>query len=122
MASNDIASWPPGLLEAFAAIGAATAHECQGRAGALSATVKPLAESMRVCGPAYTLRLVAGDNLGVHYAIKFARPGEVIVIDASDYLEAGPFGEILALAAKKRGLGGLVTTGSIRDSQRIREM
>ncbi|MCK9512183.1 MAG: 4-carboxy-4-hydroxy-2-oxoadipate aldolase/oxaloacetate decarboxylase [Pigmentiphaga sp.] len=122
MASDEITSWPSGLLEAFAAIGAATAHECQGRTGALSASLKPLAKTMRVCGPAYTLRLAAGDNLGVHYAIKFARPGDVVVIDANDYFEAGPFGEILALAAKKRGLGGLVTTGSIRDSERIREM
>lgn len=110
------------LIDAFRDIGAATAHECQKRTGALSAALKPLAGSMRVCGPAYTVRLAPGDNLGLHYAVKFALPGDVIVIDAGDFIEAGPFGEILALAARTRGLAGLVTTGSVRDAQQIRAL
>ncbi len=110
------------VVEAFREIGAATAHECQGRTGALSADLKPLAGHGRVCGPAFTVRLVPGDNLGLHYAIVAALKGDVLVIDTKDYIESGPFGEILALTAQVRGLAGLVTSGSVRDAEQISAM
>jgi hypothetical protein len=40
-------------------------------------------------------------------------PAACLVID--DFLEAGPFGEIIAVAAQMRGIVGLVTSGSVRD-------
>lgn len=109
----------PDVADACRALGAATVHECQGRSGALSAALKPLAPRDRVCGPAYTLRLAPGDNLGLHFAIVAAQRGDVLVIDAGDAIEHGPFGELLALTAQVRGLGGLVTSGSVRDAEAI---
>lgn len=109
----------PSLVDSFRAVGAATAHEAQGRSGALSSQLKPLEKGMRVCGPAYTLRLTPGDNLALHYAVAAASAGDVLVIDAYDHLEHGPFGEILAICAQVRGLGGLLTSGSVRDAEQI---
>jgi 4-hydroxy-4-methyl-2-oxoglutarate aldolase len=109
----------PDIVDAYLGIGAATAHEAQGRTGALSATLKPLQRGMRLCGPAYPLRLAPGDNLGLHYAAAAAAVGDVLVIDAQDQLEHGPFGEILAIFAQVRGLAGLLTSGSVRDSAQI---
>ncbi|MFN5540778.1 MAG: RraA family protein, partial [Betaproteobacteria bacterium] len=59
------------------------------------------------------------DNLALHEAIYQAPLGSVLVVDAFDYLEAGPFGEIMAVAAMTRGLRGLVTSGSVRDREAI---
>jgi 4-hydroxy-4-methyl-2-oxoglutarate aldolase len=97
----------------------ATLHEAAGRIGALSSAIKPIAPGMRISGPAYPLQLDPGDNLGLHAAIYAAPSGSVLVIDAFDYLEAGPFGEIMATAAQARGLTGLLTTGSVRDRDAI---
>lgn len=97
----------------------ATVHEAAGRTGALSHAVKPIASGMKLSGAAFPLRLCPGDNLALHEALYEAPAGSVLVIDAYDYLEAGPFGEIMAVAAQVRGIAGLVTSGSVRDRDAI---
>lgn len=97
----------------------ATVHEAAGRIGALSSAVKAIAPGMKLSGPAYPFSLKPGDNLALHEAIYAAPAGSVLVIDAFDFLESGPFGEILAVAAQVRGLVGMVTTGSVRDCDAI---
>ena len=97
----------------------ATVHEAAGRSGALSHAVKPIAPGMKVCGAAFPLRLCPGDNLALHEALYEAPAGSVLVVDAFDYLEAGPFGEIMTVAAQVRGIAALVTSGSVRDRDAI---
>ena len=97
----------------------ATVHEAAGRTGALSHAIKPIASGMKLSGPAFPLSLRPGDNLALHEALYQAPAGSVLVVDAYDYLEAGPFGEIMAIAAKTRGIAGLVTSGSVRDRDAI---
>jgi 4-hydroxy-4-methyl-2-oxoglutarate aldolase len=97
----------------------ATVHEAAGRIGALSSAVKPIAAGMRLSGPAFPFSLKPGDNLAIHEALYAAPAGSVLVIDAFDFLESGPFGEIIAVAARVRGIVGLVTSGSVRDRDAI---
>jgi 4-hydroxy-4-methyl-2-oxoglutarate aldolase len=97
----------------------ATVHEAAGRIGALSSAVKPIAAGMKLSGPAFPLSLKPGDNLALHEALYAAPAGSVLVVDAYDFLEAGPFGEIMAVAAQVRGIAGLVTSGSVRDRDAI---
>lgn len=97
----------------------ATVHEAAGRIGALSSAVKPIGAGMKLSGPAFPLSLKPGDNLALHEALYAASAGSVLVVDAFDFLEAGPFGEIMAVAAQVRGLAGLVTSGSVRDRDAI---
>lgn len=104
---------------AYAEQSVATVHEAAGRIGALSHAVKPIAAGMRLCGPAFALQLKPGDNLALHEALYAAPQGSVLVVDAFDFVEAGPFGEIMAIAAQERGLAGLVTSGSVRDRDAI---
>jgi 4-hydroxy-4-methyl-2-oxoglutarate aldolase len=104
---------------AYAEQSVATVHEAAGRIGALSSAVKPIAAGMKLSGPAFPLSLKPGDNLALHQALYAAPAGSVLVIDAFDFLEAGPFGEIMAVAAQVRGIAGLVTTGSVRDRDAI---
>jgi len=104
---------------AYAEQSVATVHEAAGRIGALSSGIKPIAAGMKLSGLAFPFSLKPGDNLAIHEAVYAAPAGSVLVIDAYDFLEAGPFGEIIAVAAQVRGLVGLVTSGSVRDRDAI---
>lgn len=109
----------PSLVEAFRGHGSATVHEAMGRFGAMNHTVKPLAKGMKICGPAFTVRSQAGDNVMILKAIKEAQRGDVIVVDCGRCMESGPFGDLTATECRVKGLGGFVTTGSVRDSAEI---
>ena len=57
----------------------------------------------------------------LHYALLKAQPGDVLVVDAKGFMEAGPWGDILTLQAMKLGLAGLVINGCVRDASQIIE-
>ncbi|EWS66124.1 4-hydroxy-2-oxoglutarate aldolase [Hydrogenophaga sp. T4] len=61
------------------------------------------------------------DNLMLHYALLHAQPGDVLVVDAKGFLEAGPWGDVLTAQAMKQGLAGMVIHGAVRDSTAIVE-
>ncbi|CAB3647675.1 4-carboxy-4-hydroxy-2-oxoadipate aldolase/oxaloacetate decarboxylase [Trinickia soli] len=109
-------------ITALRDLGAATVHEAQGCRGALSAAIKPIDINCRLGGRALTVDAAPGDNLILHHALTKARPGDVLVVDAKGYLEAGPWGDILSEAAMLRGLSGLVIDGAVRDAAAIEEM
>ncbi len=113
---------PAQLVQALARHGSATVHEAMGRIGAMHRAIKPLARGMKICGPAFTVRAQAGDNVMILKAIREAKPGDVIVVDCGRCSESGPFGELAAAECQTKGLGGFVTTGSVRDSAEIIEM
>jgi 4-hydroxy-4-methyl-2-oxoglutarate aldolase len=106
-------------LLALRDFGAATIYEAQGAKGALDSGIKPIAPSMRVCGPAFTVDVRPADNLMFHYALLKAKPGDVLVVDAKGFLEAGPWGDVLTEQALKIGLAGLVIDGAVRDAAAI---
>jgi 4-hydroxy-4-methyl-2-oxoglutarate aldolase len=103
------------LVRRYQELSSATVHEASGGRGALSSRIKPIAPEMKVCGPVVTVKLKPGDNLMLHKAIYVAQKGDVIVADAEGYPEAGAWGEIMAVAAHQRGLGGFVFNGGVRD-------
>ncbi|MCI8970049.1 MAG: 4-carboxy-4-hydroxy-2-oxoadipate aldolase/oxaloacetate decarboxylase [Oscillibacter sp.] len=107
------------LVEKLSRHGAATVHEAMGRVGAMERSIKPLARGMKICGPAFTVRAQAGDNVMILKAMREARPGDVIVVDCGRCPESGPFGELAAAECQTKGLGGFVTTGSVRDTAEI---
>ncbi len=71
-------------------------------------------------GPALTVKTRPGDNLMIHKAIGLAAPGDVIVVDAGGELTNALIGEMMLAQMVKRGLGGIVINGAIRDSAAIR--
>src|SRR3954468_20271849 len=75
--------------------------------------IRPLTFTTRVFGPAYTV-VAAGEFLSVLYAIGEAAPGDVLVIQAGGAPLAA-LGELLATEAWRRGLGGIVVDGYVRD-------
>lgn len=108
-------SLDPGLLERARLHSTATLHEAAGQKGALPAAIKPIGKNGSLCGSVFTVQLEPGDNLALHAAIYEAGPGKVLVVATAGYFEAGYWGEILSTAAIKRGLGGLVLDGCVRD-------
>lgn len=101
------------------ALGAATVYEANGQSGALDSGIKPLDPVTTMVGRAVTVDLAPSDNWYIHIALLEAGPGDVLVVDAKGYLEAGPWGDVLTCAAQERGLAGLVIDGAVRDSRDI---
>ncbi|MEU4223800.1 4-carboxy-4-hydroxy-2-oxoadipate aldolase/oxaloacetate decarboxylase [Nonomuraea sp. NPDC026600] len=112
----------PALVERLSAYSSATIHEAQGRLGALSSTIKPVDDTMSLCGPAFTVCCAPRDNIMLQVAIAHARPGDVVVVSAGEYAEAGSFGDVLANACVAKGLGGLITDTGVRDTRELREL
>jgi 4-hydroxy-4-methyl-2-oxoglutarate aldolase len=108
-----------GTLLALRKLGAATVYEAQGASGALDSGIKPIAPGMCVCGPAFTVDTRPADNLMLHYAMLKAQPGDVLVVDAKGFMEAGPWGDVFTEQALQMGLGGLVIHGAVRDAAAI---
>lgn len=100
-------------------LGAATVYEAQGAKGALDSGLKPIDPTVRLAGPALTVDCRPADNLMLHYAVQKARPGDVLVVDAKGFLEAGPWGDVLTIQAMKVGIAGLVINGCVRDANLI---
>lgn len=109
----------PALIAQLAKYGTATIHEAQGRLGALSSRLKPVDRSMSLCGPAFTVKCAPRDNIMLQVAISYAKAGDVIVVSADEYEEAGSFGDVLANACLAKGIAGLVTDTGVRDTAEL---
>lgn len=109
-------------LQQLRDLGAATVYEAQGAKGALDSGMKPIDPTTRLAGPALTVDCRPADNLMLHYAVQKARPGDVLVVDAKGFMEAGPWGDVLTLQAMKLGIAGLVIHGCVRDANLIIEL
>ncbi|WP_284748984.1 4-carboxy-4-hydroxy-2-oxoadipate aldolase/oxaloacetate decarboxylase [Amycolatopsis sp. RTGN1] len=112
----------PALVKELGRHSAATIHEAQGRRGALASSIKPVDHRMSLCGPAFTVRCAPRDNLMLQVAIASARPGDVVVVSAGEYAEAGSFGDVLANACLAKGIAGLVTDTGVRDTAELRAL
>lgn len=88
----------------------------------LPAPIKPLIPGQRIAGPAKTARITPGQNAAIHRAVHTAQPGDVLVIDGAASNRFGPFGDILAENAQRKGITGAVFNCSVRDSADIRAL
>ncbi|MGW5696905.1 4-carboxy-4-hydroxy-2-oxoadipate aldolase/oxaloacetate decarboxylase [Streptomyces asiaticus] len=112
---------PQQILTRLGELGAATVYEANGQTGALDSGLKPLDAGRTLVGTAVTVDLAPADNWYIHVALLQAGPGDVLVVNAQGYTEAGPWGDVLTCAAQERGLAGLVIDGAVRDSRDIIE-
>jgi 4-hydroxy-4-methyl-2-oxoglutarate aldolase len=63
-----------------------------------------------------------GSTLVVQAAIASAKPGDVLVLKSADKTEAAIFGGILATAACRRRIAGVVVDGLVRDVNEIKRL
>jgi 4-hydroxy-4-methyl-2-oxoglutarate aldolase len=106
---------PDDLVARLAAQAVTTVYEAAGQQGAIESSIRAIVPGMKLCGRALTVRCQPADNLTLHAAIAMAQPGDVIVADVGDFVEAGHWGEITTVAAQVRGVAGLVINGGVRD-------
>ncbi|MEO5771299.1 MAG: RraA family protein [Burkholderiaceae bacterium] len=112
----------PATVNAASAYAASILADVAGRRGTMHGRITALAPTMRVCGPAITVEVRAGDNLMIHAAMAMAQPGDVLVIDGKADRTCALMGSIMLNACKKLGLAGVVIDGSIRDTEELREL
>ncbi len=74
--------------------------------------IKPLDSSWRICGTAFTVRPEHSDDLLMgELAGKYARPGDVIVVDAGGREDKACWGMGMSMAARGAGCAGVVLDG-----------
>lgn len=79
--------------------------------------IKPLDPAWRVCGPAFTVRPEFWDDrLMGELAPKYAKPGDVLVIDAGGHTEVAAWGMSMTISSAKAGIAGIVIDGSTTNS------
>ncbi|WNS79225.1 RraA family protein [Domibacillus sp. DTU_2020_1001157_1_SI_ALB_TIR_016] len=88
----------------------------------LSSAIKPLKEEYRVAGRAFTVKMPVGDNLVVLKAIREAKPGDVLVIDAKGDTYRAIAGDFIVGMAQTLGIKGIIVDGVIRDVVGIKEL
>jgi len=112
----------PEIVKKASAFAASILADVAGRRGTLDGRIAPLAPSMRLAGPAFTIEVRPGDNLMIHAAITMAKPGDILVIDGKGDRSCALMGSIMINACKKLGLGGVVLDAAVRDSEELVEL
>jgi len=88
----------------------------------MDSSVKPLTENDKIAGRAFTVKIPVGENLAVLRAIREAKPGDIIVIDAKGDTYRAIAGDFIVGMAKTLDLGGIVVDGVIRDISGIKQL
>jgi|MDTD01.2.fsa_nt_gb 4-hydroxy-4-methyl-2-oxoglutarate aldolase len=107
--------------ETLGKLGPALLSDAMKGANTLGGGIRPVATGVKMVGQARTVESYY-DNTAACVALPLMKAGEVLVIDANEGSDFAVFGDITALEAVKRNLGGMVTNGVVRDSAAIRAM
>jgi 4-hydroxy-4-methyl-2-oxoglutarate aldolase len=110
------------FIKELSKFSAATLHEALGKTHNLPSGIKPISPKMKVCGTAYTVKTMPCDNMLLHRAYAYAKKGDVLVVNCSNFYEAGYWGDLMSLGAMTKGIAGLVIDGCVRDADDIEAM
>jgi 4-hydroxy-4-methyl-2-oxoglutarate aldolase len=111
-------SVPKEVLALLARVGSATVCDASSRPAILSQEIMPLFQFEGLAGRAITALTHGGSILVLQAAILSAKRGDVLVLKP-DRTESSIFGGILATAAHRRGIAGVIVDGYIRDVDEI---
>jgi len=119
---RDFARVAPDVVRRASTFAASILADVAGRRGTLDGRIAPVAPSMRVAGPAFTIEVRPGDNLMIHAAMTMAMPGDVLVIDGKGDRTCALMGAIMINACRKLGLAGVVLDAAVRDTEDLRAL
>ena len=106
----------PELVAGFRGFETPAVSDLMNRLYTMSPAIRNMTDAgLRVVGPACTVKVFPGDNLMVHKSLDVARPGDVVVVDASASMMTAVLGDLVATKARHRGIAGFVVDGLIRD-------
>jgi regulator of RNase E activity RraA len=112
---------PAAIVEKYRSLPVANISDCMSRMTAGGARLRPLHAGGVLAGPAFTVKTRPGDNLMIHKAFDLAEPGDIIVVDGGGDLTNSLVGELMLSYAQRRGIGGVVLNGAVRDVGWIRQ-
>jgi len=117
------------IIERLAKLDTCAIADGMDRLGLGGATygVTPMWPCPKIVGRAVTMKIKpAGLEKSKHHLgtmpIEVAQPGDVIVIDNGGRRDTSCWGGLLALAAKSKGISGVVIDGACRDIDESREL
>ncbi len=95
--------------------------------GAVTGIAPQVPIDLPVAGPVVTVEVVARTDDGARphlgaRAIAAARPGDVIVVDHKGRVDVSAWGGILSLAARQKGIAGVIVDGACRDVDEARAL
>lgn len=130
MSSTSIDRPPPELIERLSRLATSTLANALDNAGHhnnVIAHIKAVAPGFRFAGPAITVKEITGahgdytsDDFAVGTMIDAAQAGDIIVVDAGG-ADISTWGGMASLAAKLKGVAGLMVDGGVRDLEEMIE-
>lgn len=86
--------------------------------------IMPLRENMKVAGPVFSIKgsksLLVKDEMRERAEMLESIPANSVVVwDTSNDDESAQWGEVMTMAAKKRGCRGAIVDGGVRDTDRV---
>lgn len=109
----------PDLIERFRGVPTGFLVDALGRSGALDYRIGPIWNSSSFVGSALTVQTSARDNLAPYAALKWAKPGDVLIVETGDFDRAAVMGDIIIAMARNCGIVAVVTDGLVRDVEGI---
>ncbi|MBQ0139913.1 MAG: RraA family protein [Kurthia sp.] len=90
--------------------------------GFAAGAIHPIRSDLTLVGRAVTVQLPIGENGAVLQAIKLAKGGDVLVINAKGDRHRAVAGDFVISMMQKVGIAGLVVDGVIRDIEAVRAL
>lgn len=118
------------IIEGFRSIDTSTISDVLDEMGldCLVSGVKPVDVGFTAVGPAITIKQISGlagtypiEDFQISKILDVSQPGDVLVFDNSGK-EISTWGGLASLAAKEKGIEGVVIDGASRDSDSVAEM
>jgi 4-hydroxy-4-methyl-2-oxoglutarate aldolase len=109
-------------LDAFRGIATGFVGDALGREGAIDHRIRPVWDGPAFVGTALPVATTARDNLAPYAAVRFAQPGDVMMIATGDFETAAVTGDIMIGMMRNAGIVAAVTDGLARDVEGIVEV
>ncbi|MAE66884.1 MAG: hypothetical protein CMJ18_21715 [Phycisphaeraceae bacterium] len=86
---------------------------------AMDGGMSALNRSMKLAGPAFTVRCYPGATWAMERALEEAAPGDVLVVDGGGRPDVILMGGLMSTRAHQRGIAGAVIDAAVRDIEEI---
>lgn len=120
--NEDINRTDKDILGRLKEIGTCAISDAMKNLNTMHHAIKPIDDEIKFAGNAITVRLKSANNLMLQKAIGLVKEGDIIVVDTYSSASNSILGEMMATAALKNGVSGIVIDGGIRDILELKKM